>query len=287
VSADPADKNIALFDAWTVYLDPETMEPLPPEEQGEHVSFAVDRSTYKYVARGGSDRTGYYTFPVGNVLPMDYPMWDDIAEEQNDAEYLGKEGHRGTDTYVFEMRTVDAETDGGNLFIPVYNHPGTVYLINRTMRWYVDVGSGFPVDVYVNETFRVASGGPFQGVAEEVGWSEWKLDNETVDTMIEISAFFTSVLIPLSGTETPLMVMELEYTDEMVGLMAEYASQTRFILGLFEYAIPLLLVSFGAMFIVVPVINRNKVKDDEKRVPEEPLPVYYYEPVDTWRPGGP
>ncbi len=252
--------NIALADEWSIYYYKDSGEPLPDEDQGEHRLSAVNRATFNYVTGFGNNqnRNGYYIFPVGNVKKIDYPMWDIIAGEASTAVYVGEESSNGSLINVYEMYTNDAELEGGNVFIPSTQHPGTKYIYNGIQRWQVDSVSGVMLDYYVNGTVSVVSTDPFHTINDNSTTVVFFLNESFKDTLSTVSTLYKTILLPLLNQKIDAVAIDLHYTNEMIQKMIETSCQLGSILGILRIWIPISLIGSGIIMVAVPLALSKK-----------------------------
>jgi len=249
---DPQEENIGRYHLTVVYYDLETGERLSDSGYDEEERFLVDRSTYRYITgRDGTQRSGYYEFPVGRVERRDYPMWDDMAGTENIAEYLGMETRDGMEVMVFRMMTEDVEVDSGNAVLPIYPHPATVYLLDTVQEWYLDPRTGFMVDFRLEGTVKVASSGPAGIIEQEVTTFEVHLPDNTTDMLMEISDLYHDLILPLSNKELKGFALQIGFTEEVSREFVELAKRVGSILDLVEVRIPLGLSGIGAIFVLL------------------------------------
>ncbi len=266
VELDPADRTVARFDRWIVYYDAETGEKLAEEYQGEHERFAVNRRSYQYIdGYGNSARAGYYTFPLAAVEPMDYPMWDDVAQSNNVAAYIGTGEVLDRPVYIYEMTTDEVVLETGNALLPVYRHPGTQYLYSGKNRWSIDAATGFLLDYAMNGTVSVRSAGPFQLVTQTVESFGFDMGANQTQMLRNVSLLYEDLIIPLSGRQLSFFGIDLAFSATMRTQLASAAVFLGRILRLVRLWIPLLFVVVGATLVVLAVAAHMTVRRRERR----------------------
>jgi hypothetical protein len=272
-TVDPSDENIARYHLTVVYYDTETGERLSQDGYDEEESFLVDRTTYRYMTgREGTQRSGYYEFPVGRVERRDYPMWDDMTGTENTAEYEGMETRSGMEVMVFRMTTEDVEVDSGNAVLPIYPHPATIYLLDTVQEWYLDARTGFMVDFRLEGTVKVASSGPVGIIEQEVTTFEVHLPDNTTDMLMEISDLYHDLILPLSNKQLKGFGLQIGFTEEVSKEFVELAGRVENILDLVEFRMPLALgVAGSAMVFIGGVLIFISRRRTGKKRPEQVL----------------
>jgi hypothetical protein len=261
------DENTALYDRYTTYYDKETGERISSGEYDEKETFAVDRSTYRYkTGYVGTQRSGFFEFPIGRVERKTYPMWDEFSSTEGQAEYAGMDERGDLDVKVFRMLSEDVEVDSGNAILPIYPHPTTTYLLDTVQEWYLDERTGFMVDFYIHGTVKVASSGPFGVIETEVTEFEVFLPENTTSMLREIADLFHNLVIPLSNKEVKAFGLHISFTDDISRQFIDLADNVGTILDILEFWIPLGIIIIGAGMTIVPIFifiirKRTRKKD--------------------------
>jgi hypothetical protein len=272
---DDDDEEIALYQQTITFYDMDTGEPLPQDLQGGTESFAVDRNSYQYIlGYKGTGRSGYFQFPIANVMKRDYPMWDESIKAENVAEFNGETQIEDKDVYIYQMVTEDIEVEGGNAFLPIYLHPGTTYELDTVQQWFIDSETGFMLDFRIDGTIRVSSSGPLGLIEQSVGSFSVDLPDNTTDELLSVSNLFRDLLIPMSGQKVDAFAMEISFTENLQQTLVEVADQVAFIMDLFESRIPMILTITGITLIVTGSIVVTIMIVLKKRRPPVEVKVY-------------
>lgn len=270
--------RIAIFESWTIYYDKNTGEKIGDKYKEEHEIFAVDRMTYMYVPYKNSRRQGYYTFPVGNVEQKSYPMWDEIAETQNYANFIREDVFSGRDIYVYKMIT-DNVTVETPVFVPVYRHPGTEYKYSGTTTFFVDKKSGIPIYLEVNGSIYLSSKGPLSLIEYPLTTFNFSSDNMTVKNMTKMASFFSEVILPLSSKELPAFSLRIQYTDEFIDKMIVLADRVAKLLSILKIWVPTSTFIPGVIIVIIGIHSYRKKKIRNRRL--ETLVIDFNEKYDT------
>lgn len=245
---DPEDVSIGLYDREVTYYDKKTGEVISTGGPEEKETFAVDRSTYRYIpGHYGTRRSGYFEFPVGKVERRSYPMWDEFSGMENEASYSGDERRWNLDVMVFEMVTEDVVVESGNALLPIYPHPATEYLLDTVQRWYIDERTGFMVDFHIEGTVKVASSGPLSLIETEVTTFEVTLPENTTDELREVADLFHELVIPLSNREIVAFGLEISFTDGTIRELIDIANMVGRIMDITQLWVPRVLLISAAL----------------------------------------
>ena len=256
-----SDETVAVFESWVVYIDNSTGEPIDDKYQPQREVYAVDRETSMYVAGlGNSERTGLHGFPIGRAEPRTYPLWDAMAGEVVDAEFVGEEMIGDRRVHIYEQVSEDVVIDSPNMILPVYRHPALDYKYDGTSRYTIDAETGMFLDIAVETTVVLASSGPLGAVAYPVTSFSFSMDDEFVEMMIGISSLFEEVLLPLSNEVVPAFAMELGFTDEMTSALVEVAILVETVDGVLNLWVPLAILASASTLLAVGTLRLRRIR---------------------------
>jgi|GEM_PF-2202784 len=249
---DKKDSRIAHFRTWAVYYDNETKEMLPEDVQPIPESYAVDRLTYMYIPLYGG-RSGYYWFPP-LLEKRTYPMWDSTMQNTVDACFIEETVIAGYRAYLFELRAENITIESSNIALPVYRHPGTEYLYDSITRYWLEPETGMMLSYWMNGTFKLATGGPLQGISYPVVSFEFGLDENTsklIAGYIPLLKLFYS----LSFRKITLFTLELHFSDALVDMLLTLDVMFSNILKILRVYIPIAFLISGLVSVSIPTIG--------------------------------
>lgn len=249
---DRNDPNNAIFHERFVYYDLATGEPLPPDQQGSSNTYVVDRTDFRYVTGYlGTERSGYYQFPIANAEAKDYPMWDVITSTERVAEYKGESS---TGNKVYEMVLEDGELDIDNLLLPIQLTPFRTYIMDSVQTWEIDSVSGTMLNYSIRGKVYFRISNPFGTIEEEVASFEMDLCKNTTDTLIKVARLFNELLLPLSGERIVAFSLQASFTDPAIKKMIGLADEAAIYLAFLRKVTPRVEVGLGTVLIVVPMV---------------------------------
>ncbi len=249
---DRNDPNNAIFNERFVYYDLETGEPLPPDQQGTSSTYVVDRTDFRYVTGYmGTERSGYYQFPIANAEAKDYPMWDVITSTERVAEYKGQSS---SGNKVYEMVMEDGKLDIDNLLLPIQLTPFRTYIMDSTQTWEIDDVSGTMLNYSIRGTVYVRFSSPLGTREEEVASFEMDLCKNTTDTLLKVARLFKELLLPLSGDRIVAFSLQASFTDSAIRKMIGLSDDVAIYLTLLRKVTPWVEVGLGIVIMVVPVV---------------------------------
>lgn len=262
------DDTIAVFESWVVYYDNATGEPLPDQNQPEREIYAVDRGTSRYLpGYGNSERRGYHGFPIGSAERRAYPLWDAMANDIFDADFVAEDVIGGRQVFIYDQVAEDVVVEGPNMVLPVYRHPGLVYMYDSNTRYTIDAATSLLLDLEVEATVLLASPGPVLGVSLPVTSFSFSFDDDFTEMMLGIADLYENVLLPMSNEEVPVFAMSLSFTPEMTGLLVEVATFVETLDDTFNLWIPIALVSVGASLVILGLYRARRSKADPEEMP--------------------
>jgi hypothetical protein len=262
------DETIAVFESWVVYYDNATGEPLPEQYQPDREIYAVDRGTSLYIpGYGNSERRGYHGFPIGSAERRAYPLWDAMANAILDAEFVSEDVVGGRQVFIYDQVAEDVVVEGPNMVLPVYRHPGLVYMYDSSTRYTIDAATSLLLDLEVEASVLLAPPGPVMGVSLPVTSFYFSFDDDFTEMMLGISDLYENVLLPMSNEEVPVFGMSLSFTPEMTGLLVEVATFVETLDDTFNLWIPIALVAAGAALVLLGLHRIRRHSADPEEMP--------------------
>jgi len=259
---DQDDTNIIWYEHWVERYDNTTGDPLDPSQQDNTVTkYAVDRTTYQYLpGLGNSQRSGYYTFPIGKIEKKNYPMWDEGAGMQSNARFIKETlGPLDRPVYLYEMRSENFTFEESDLLFPIDN-PGALELVgDSTTRYWLDRETGFPLDIAIELVISVRSGGPLHGVKEPVYKVYFELPQDAKENLSKIVAVLAILLKCVNDKSLNVLYIDLQFASNLQYDLADIAKLIGYVFDTLDLYIPIITIGLGILIISI-ILARLYIK---------------------------
>ncbi len=257
---DKNDTDNAIFSERVVYYDLETGDPLPPDQQGSVNRYVVNRTDFKYVTGYlGTERSGYYQFPIANAEAKDYPLWDVMTSTERIAHYIGLST---SGDKVYEMVVKGEQLDIDNLVLPIQLTPFRTYVMDSTQAWEIDDGSGTMLNYSIRGKVYLKISSPLGTVEEEVASFDMDLCRNTTNTLAKVARLYQELLLPLSNEKISAFSLQASFIEAAISKMIDLSDDAAIYLTILKWIIPVAGIGLGLILMVVPavlfVVRRNR-----------------------------